>query len=142
LTPASDGNYYHTVQSGEYLAYIADIYEISLTELLSWNGLTSSAVIYPGQKLLLRVTPPATETPVPVPSSPTPTATQTPPAPTPTQQSAPTNTRTPADTSLDPQSSTSRMLGPIVIVLLVFGSLILGWVLWKSKQNTSETNDT
>ncbi|MBN1668639.1 MAG: LysM peptidoglycan-binding domain-containing protein, partial [Anaerolineales bacterium] len=40
LTPASDGNYYHTVASGEYLAYIAQLYEVSLNDLLAWNGLT------------------------------------------------------------------------------------------------------
>ena len=85
LTPASDGNYYHTVSSGEFLAWIANLYEISLNELLNWNGLTSNSVIRPGQQLLLRITPPATVTPTPVPPSVTPTTTPTPLVPATTQ---------------------------------------------------------
>src|SRR6185436_3798081 len=58
LTPEADGNYYHIVQSGETLSGIADRYDIPLAELMAWNGLTSTSIIRPGQKLLLLVTPP------------------------------------------------------------------------------------
>ena len=138
LTPASDGNYYHTVQSGEYPAYIASLYEISLTELLGWNGLTSSAIIQPGQKLLLRVTPPATATFTPAPPSATPTITQTPLVPTATQLFEPTSINTPTETSVEPQPGVNRIIAPVVIVLTLAGLLILGWVMVKGKQNSSE----
>ena len=75
ITPDSAGNYYHTVKNGEYLAWIADLYEITLSELLAWNGLTSASIIQPGQKLLLRIISPATVTPTP--SLPGSTATRT-----------------------------------------------------------------
>ena len=60
LTPEADGSYYHTVQSGETLFWIAGLYDVSLADLMTWNGLSDTSVIRPEQKLLLRVTPPAT----------------------------------------------------------------------------------
>jgi LysM repeat protein len=89
LTPEGDGNYYHTVSSGETLSWIAGWYNVPLADLMTWNGLNNTSVIRPGQKLILLVTPPATATltlsPVtitPTPSpSPTPSPTGTPPAP-------------------------------------------------------------
>jgi len=82
LTPESDGNYYHTVHSGETLSWIAALYDIPLADLMSWNGLTSGSTIWPDEKLLLRVTPPATPTFTPAP----PTATS-PATPSPTRSS-------------------------------------------------------
>lgn len=87
LTPASDGRYYHTVQSGETLSWIAGLYEVSLADLMAWNGLNNASVIRPDQKLLLQVTPPATATPTPAPAtvtpSPQPTSTLPPPTASP-----------------------------------------------------------
>ena len=88
LTPEADGKYYHVVQSGETLSWIAGLYEVPLADLLSWNGLNSASVIRPGQKLLLLVTPPPTQTLMPSPTSitpsPSPSATPSPPTATPT----------------------------------------------------------
>ena len=39
LTPEADGNYYHTVQSGETLSWIAGLYDVPLADLMAWNGL-------------------------------------------------------------------------------------------------------
>jgi len=87
LTPEADGNYYHTVQSGETLLWIADLYEVPLVDLLAWNNLDNSSVIRSGQKLLLLVSPPATQTSTPSPTliapSPLPPTTQSPPTATP-----------------------------------------------------------
>ena len=83
LTPESDGKYYHTVMSGETLSWIAQLYEVTVTDLMVWNGLNATSVLHPEQKLVLQVTPPATETPVPVPATATLTATALPPTPTP-----------------------------------------------------------
>lgn len=86
LTPESDGRYYHIVKSGETLSWIASLYEISVTDLMAWNGLTGDSIIIPNQKLLLQVTPPATETPIPAPVTVTATSTLLPPtrSPSPT----------------------------------------------------------
>ena len=88
LTPEADGNYYHTVRSGETLMWIAGLYVVPLSDLMAWNGLNSTSVIYPDQKLLLLVTPPATATLTPSPATITPTPstsmTQAPPTATPT----------------------------------------------------------
>jgi len=100
LTPAADGNYYHIVQSGETLSYIAGLYGVSPAQLIAWNGLTADAVIYPDQQLLLQVTPPAPPTATPGPATETLPAppTDTPsPSPSPTRPpSGPTQTETPA----------------------------------------------
>lgn len=84
LTPEADGRYYHTVQSGETPLWIANLYNIPLADLMSWNGLNNNSLIYPGQKLLLLVTPPATATftPAPATATPSPTASYTPAPPT------------------------------------------------------------
>jgi LysM repeat protein len=78
LTPASDGKYYHIVKSGETLSWIARLYDVSINDLMAWNGLSGSSIIFPNQRLLLQVTPPATVTPTPAPPTVTPTATDTP----------------------------------------------------------------
>ncbi|MEO8354439.1 MAG: LysM peptidoglycan-binding domain-containing protein [Chloroflexota bacterium] len=82
LTPEADGNYYHTVHSGETLSWIAGLYELPLADLMTWNGLNGTSVIRPEQKLLLLVTPPATatatQTPSPIPSTPSPSPSITP----------------------------------------------------------------
>jgi LysM repeat protein len=120
LTPEADGNYYHTVRSGETLSWIADLYEVPLADLMAWNGLNNTSVIRPEQKLLLLVTPPATATAMQTPSptmitpSPRPSMTQLPP------------TGTPPVTA--PQSSPPRRFG----MALIFGVaiIVIGGLLW------------
>ena len=86
LTPEADGNYYHTVQSGETLSWIAGLYEVPLADLMTWNGLNNTSVIRPEQKLLLLITPPATltvtQTSVPGTTTPSPSPSITLPPPT------------------------------------------------------------
>jgi len=85
LTPEADGSYYHTIQSGETLLWIAGLYEVSLADLMNWNGLNAASIIYPGEKLLLHVTPPETATLTPSPTgliTPSPSPFVTPPLPT------------------------------------------------------------
>jgi LysM repeat protein len=126
LTPDSDGNYYHTVASGEYLAWIAELYEVSLADLMAWNGLTEISIIRPGQQLLLRVTPPASETPTPLPYSATPSVTATPRAPAATKTMAATFPSITPTTVTQEQDNPSGWVLPVVIVLAVAGLLILG----------------
>jgi LysM repeat protein len=127
LTPASDGNYYHIVKSGEYLAWIADLYEINLAELMTWNGLNLDSIIRPGQQLLLRVTPPATATTTPGPPSATPTITPTLAAPTATQGLAITLPGFTATADAVAQPGLSWMVAPFVVVLVIAGLLVLRW---------------
>jgi LysM repeat protein len=84
LTPASDGNYYHVVHTGETLSWIAGLYNVALSDLMAWNGLSANSIIRPDQQLLLQVTPPATETATPAPPTATemPTVTRSPLPPT------------------------------------------------------------
>jgi LysM repeat protein len=84
LTPETDGKYYHTVQSGETLSWIASFYDIALSDLMSWNGLNAASVIRPEQKLVLLVVPPATPTVTPGPPTTTPSPSPTMTTPTPT----------------------------------------------------------
>jgi LysM repeat protein len=124
LTPEADGKYYHTVQSGETLSWIASFYDISLADLMTWNGLNTASVIRPEQKLVLLVAPPAT-------------ATFTPGPPTPTPSSSPTMTpipptATPAATA--EASSSGWGLG------LILGVLVIGvgaFLVWRFRRNRS-----
>jgi LysM repeat protein len=120
LTPEADGQYYHTVRSGETLSWIASLYEIPLADLMSWNGLNNASVIRPDQKLLLVVTPPATVTPTPTPS---PTAGTPSPSPTATLPS-------PTGTPPVAEAETSPGIGPglILVVILI---LVGGFIWWR-----------
>jgi LysM repeat protein len=122
LTPEADGRYYHTVQSGETLSWIASLYDISLSDLMTWNGLNAASVIRPEQKLVLLVAPPATPTSTPGPptTTPSPSATTTHPAPTATPTIAAT------------ESSTGAGLG-LVLGVAVIG--IAGFLWWRFRRN-------
>ncbi len=124
LTPEADGNYYHTVQSGETLSWIAGLYDVSLSDLMTWNGLNNASVIRPEQKLLLLVAPPATPTFTPGPPTvtPSPTLTSTPAPPTATPTVTPT------------ESSAGTGLG-LVLGVVVIG--IGGFLWWRLKRHRS-----
>jgi LysM repeat protein len=118
LTPASDGQYYHTIQSGETLSWIAGRYGVSISNLMAWNGLSASSIIRPNQKLLLLVTPPVTVTPTPLPPTSTPFAF----TPTPTLPATPTATPTVA-------AITTMKNAPLLwggVIFLVAAALGLG----------------
>jgi LysM repeat protein len=133
LTPASDGNYYHVVQSGETLSWIASLYEVSLANLMAWNGLTADSIIRPEEKLILQVTPPVPPTRTPAP--PTVTATATPqasptlrPATRTPSPSAPAAAETPTSQQVD-----LAVVGPVILVVVAAGLLGLGWWAWKRR---------
>ncbi|HEX5837755.1 MAG TPA: LysM peptidoglycan-binding domain-containing protein [Anaerolineales bacterium] len=127
LTPEADGQYYHTVQSGETLSWIAGFYDVSLADLMSWNGMNAASVIRPEQKLLLLVTPPATATHTPSPATitPSPSPSMTPPPPTGTPL-------VPAAES-QPGSGLGLLVGATVIAM---GGL-LWWRLSRKRESTA-----
>jgi len=137
LTPESDGSYYHTVSSGETLSWIAGYYGVSLSELMAWNGLSASSIIIPGQKLLLQVTPPASETPVPPPATPSPPPTGTL-TPSPTAENTTVQTPSPtatltgaaADSPFRGENATGVV---ILLVALAAGGLILAGFFMRRK---------
>jgi LysM repeat protein len=140
LTPESDGKYYHTVSSGETLSWISSYYGVSMGELMAWNGLSASSIIIPGQKLLLQVTPPATETPVPPPatSTPHPTVTHT---PSPTVERTTTQALVPSPTATGAQLAAAtpfiseRMTGMVILVVaLAAGGLIAAGYFMRRKR--------
>ena len=120
LTPEEDGSYYHIIQSGETLSSIAGRYEIPLADLMNWNGLNNNSTIFAGQKLLLRVTPPATATFTPAP----PTST---PSPQPTFTLLPPTETSSTPEMESPASESGSSLLTVIIILIVFVS---GGVLW------------
>ncbi|MEA4812723.1 MAG: LysM peptidoglycan-binding domain-containing protein [Anaerolineaceae bacterium] len=90
LTLALDGRYYHTVQEGQNLYRIAELYNISFEQLLEWNPSFANGGLMPGDQLLLHVTPPPTATFTPEP----PTLTPIPPTSTSSATSSPTMVHT------------------------------------------------
>jgi LysM repeat protein len=126
LTPESDGRYYHIVQLGESLSWIASLYEVTVTELMAWNGLDESSVLQPDQRLLLQVTPPATETPTTTPDTPTLTPTA---SSTATPPSSPTLTAIEGDADAGTSSeSGNAVLWVLVLGLLAGGSILVMYV--------------
>ena len=121
-TPNADGSITHIVLLGEYPGGIAIAYGISLSELYRLNGMTTKSVIYPGNKLTIRVAF------TPTPTQPTGTPTQRPTItawPTFTQ----TNTATPIPATPTPipglpASSARNTVSLIVGVALIIAALI------------------
>jgi LPXTG-motif cell wall-anchored protein len=131
LTPAADGRYYHTIQSGETLSGIAGSYDVPLASLMTWNGLDSASVILAGQKLLLLVTPPPTAT-LPPTETFTPTATRA--SATPSLTPAATGTPVPAETGSTGGMGLWMGLG---VVLLLAG----GFVWWRKKSSSLRASE-
>ena len=133
LTPEADGNYYHTVQSGETLGWIASLYDVPLADLMAWNGLNNASIIRTDQKLLLQVTPPATITFTPGPPTATATATRTPPPPTATLSPTPPPA-TPSATAAAAPGVGEGLGGWIIGIVLAAGGLVwLGLVVRKNR---------
>ncbi|HJR79176.1 MAG TPA: LysM peptidoglycan-binding domain-containing protein [Anaerolineales bacterium] len=130
LTPEADGNYYHTVRSGETLSWIAGLYEVPLADLMAWNGLNNTSVIRPEQKLVLLVTPPATATATQIPS---PIAM----TPSPSPSIVPSPTGTPPVTAA--RSTSPRGFG-LSLIVGVTTLVICGWLWWRFSRKRS--NDT
>ena len=120
LTPEADGNYYHTVQSGETLSWIADLYDVPLADLMAWNGLDSTSVIRPEQKLLLLITPPAT---------PTASQTQTP-SPTTIMPSPSPFITSPPPTGTPPVTETESSRRFDLSLILGVTAIVIGGLLW------------
>lgn len=98
-TPQPDGSIIHPVGYGQALINIAAAYGLSLDALRKLNKMTSSSVLWAGQKLLIQpantVTPTPSKTPTGLPPTRTLTSTPTePPAPSDTPTLAPTPTAT------------------------------------------------
>lgn len=132
LTPEGDGKYYHTVQSGETLFWIAGLYEVNVTDLMNWNGLDANSILYPEQKLVLHVTPPATETPTPGPATATPTPTN---SPTPTLSPTPSRTAAASPTSAGISRASVAGNTGLMIVLLGIAAGGVFWVVFLARKN-------
>jgi len=138
-TPLVDGSIVHEVAEGQVLITIAEAYQISLQDLLALNNMTTKTVIYPGERLIIRL---AQVTPTQTPAPPTATV-----FPTPT--SAPTRTPTPTmlpppespqPTEIPPQgeastgSASSKPLGtaitsdPLLVIIVVLIAVGIGLV--------------
>ncbi len=130
LTPASDGKYYHIVQSGETLSWIAGLYHVTVADLVAWNELDDASIIQPKQKLILQVTPPATLTSTPGP--PTATATVMPTLLPSTATQNPTRTAlSPTETAAPISQTASPGIGwPFfaVVAVLAAGLVMVGLI--------------
>lgn len=126
LTPEADGQYYHVIQSGQTLSWIADLYGIKVNDLMAWNNLNASSILHPNQKLLLKVTPPATATFTPGPATATFTPTQAPPTLTATQPSTPTTA--PSPTVIQTNKASAISMDSVVLYSIV-GLAVIGLLL-------------
>ena len=115
LTPASDGRYYHTVQIGENLSSIAKMYQVTLNDLMAWNGLSSASILQVNEKLVLQVTPPATLTPSAAPPTELPSGTAV---------ATSTMVRTPTiENTAQPAQGSSFWKGNFMVLWVALGAL-------------------
>jgi len=136
-TPLPDGAIVHIVAEGESLAMIAASYGVSMEEIRGLNGMApTSNLIFPGQKLIIRLAPTVTLTPTITPVTPRPTRTPTPVTPTrtpaPTRTPLPTSTPTPTLSPLVAASTglVTHFRRPLLIGMIVVCALGLIWTLW------------
>ena len=87
-TPRADGAVVHVVQQGQVLWNIAEVYKVSLAEIMALNNLTERSVIYPGNKLLIK--PPESTPTITATQASSPTATVIQPSNTPRPSRTPT----------------------------------------------------
>ena len=146
LTPDSNGNYYHTVQSGQTLSGIARLYDLSLANLMAWNGLNADSIIVPGQKLLLIVTPPATRTSTPSPvtsqagdTAPAATVTPTPSISSPTQTPTPIALNPTIPVTSVPQPAQFNREFLLGVVLAVGGLTVLVMLVFRKRPQSRDT---
>lgn len=126
--PQPDGSIVHVVQQGQALSMIAAAYGVPLSELIALNNLNEiNPVIWPGDKLIIRVAPTATITPTPTstmkPPTRTPTLVPTPVTPTATRTITPTPTATPLSLvpnfrDMDPDSRRGIAIGFLAVSVL------------------------
>jgi uncharacterized protein YkwD/LysM repeat protein len=121
-TPNADGSIIHVVQRGDTILGIALAYGISLPEILKLNGLTEKSIIYPEQKIIIRIA-----------YTPTPTLPTATPTIHPTITDWPTLTGTASEMPLPPTptpspglpiSAAGGAVSAIVIAALVIAGLI------------------
>jgi LysM repeat protein len=93
-TPQQDGSIIHEVQDGQSLWAIAIAYNITINDIISWNNLLPTPVIFVGERLVVQIAPTPTLSPTVTKTSIPPTRTirpsQTPVTPKPTASVTPT----------------------------------------------------
>jgi LysM repeat protein len=128
-TPNPDGSIIHIVQYGQTLLMISEAYGIPIAQIRTLNGMPEGIDdIYEGQRLIIRVALPPTETPTLTPTTQPPTRTprNTTPIMTPTPMPSPTATPIsliPRGISIDRRTVGYAFVGIGVIGLLVIGLL-------------------
>ena len=106
-TPLPEGTITHIVKAGDTLSLIAARYGLTLEEILAFNNLTLTSLIFPGDIILIQAAPTATETVIAsATNSPTPSAT---PSLTPTA----TDTETATATASATPTSTTEVLAQL-----------------------------
>jgi uncharacterized protein YkwD/LysM repeat protein len=65
--PAEDGSITHIVQEGQALWSLAAHYDVKLSDLLLYNGLTENSFLQPGQEIIIRLPDGAEPPPTPTP---------------------------------------------------------------------------
>lgn len=66
----NEGYFYYTIRSGDTLSGIAQTVGASSADVAVWNDMSREAIIHPGQRILLRGTPPAGADAAPAPAVP------------------------------------------------------------------------
>lgn len=103
-TPQLDGSVIHEVLDGQSLWSIAIAYNVTIADIIAWNNLLPTPVIFVGERLVVQIAPTATLSPTITNTSIPPTRTITPSQTPITPQPSATITATPSPTPKPPFS--------------------------------------
>jgi LysM repeat protein len=129
-TPDESGLVYHEVQSGQSLWAIAIAYETKIDEIRRLNNLLADALIYPGDRLIVRKEAVPTSVEDAATTLPTirPTESKTPKLPLlPTSTEETIQTPTQVQHGSDRSRSTGIIVGIVLVAILITG--MLTWLL-------------
>jgi len=140
-TPEADGSIIHEVQYGQTLWMIVEAYGVDRDELVRLNNLSgTNPILFPGQKLIIRLAPTPTITPTFTstlrPPTRTPTLSPTPVTPRPTRTITPIPSPTPRPLVPDFRkldSSTRRGLGIGFLVVSMLGLVAVYFLGFRKK---------
>ena len=137
VTPMADGAIVHIVQQDETLATISEAYGVNMADIRALNGMAATSnLIFPGQKLIMRLALPPTETPTRTATQPRPTRTATIATPTRTPRATatatvtltPTITPNPLNAALDGFMEQNQR--SMLIAMIAACALGLIWTVW------------
>jgi LysM repeat protein len=132
-TPQLDGSIIHEVQDGQSLWSIAIAYNVTIADIIGWNNLLPTPVIFVGERLFVKIAPTATLSPtitntsIPPTRTITPSQTQITPKPSATITPTPSATPNPPFSIYSMEKQQRKTLGWGIAIICLAGLIIVAF---------------